>query len=214
MSKERYSGLRFPAHKYQKDLHLIKEFAPLFRHEEFKACPVKDKIVRYICFLYDSNSELNQEFPKLEDRKEAAAMEAGYSRTKTGEWPEEVNKLFALTMGGRDKNDEVVWSLVHMIFRFLKVCNDRLWMEIVVTEQELDNYTRQRLDVLNIDMKAKTAVDILVQSGKLQELSSSALMRLEGYKKQFYLDHGDVREAVEELEMITPENAERIMKVA
>lgn len=209
MEKERHSGLRFKVHMHEHGTEFMtkKEFAPLFRHTEFKDCadPNRNRMIRYICYLYDPGSDLQQEFQKLPDRKEAAALEAGFQRKKNGDWPEDVEKLFDLSYEG----------LVGMILRFLQILKNAEWDEMCTLEQELEHIRQKRWNILNEDSKSKTSAELLVSTGnKLMDMAEARVTRLQTLKKQFWQDNSDVQKAVADLEMVTPENVDRVLMKA
>ena len=83
---DRFSQLKYPVHEVK--YNLLHEFSDFTRHKEFTALAPKkrDKIIRYIVFLYDKKSDLFKEYSQLEERKHAAAVEAGYERDQDRDW--------------------------------------------------------------------------------------------------------------------------------
>lgn len=195
---DRFSSLRFKVHTVEDQLD--KEFPDLFRLPEFKKLKVRpdwDRIVRYICYLYDPGSELIQEFPELQERKEAAATEAGYVRNGN-KWPEQLQ----LIMEQRDAD------VRKAILAFLKLFRNHEWTDIVVTEEEMDQFQGLRMQAIDEDES-----DIYGQAKKKNELMEAVAKRRASLKTlyaAFYGDNVDL-EAPEFDEMITPENAERIL---
>ncbi len=196
---ERFASLKFKVTQAKESLDIA--FPDLFRLPEFKALRDKadwQKLVKYICFLYDPGSELIQEFQNLQERKEAAAIEAGYLRDKSGNWPDELVEAMAIN------NAEIHAA----IMAFLKIFRNHEWTDIAVTEQELEEFQNLRLWAIN-----KEGKDIYGDAKKKDDLMRSVSDRrasLKVLKQQFYGDNKDV-EAAEFEEMITPETAERII---
>lgn len=198
MSNDRFDRLKYPVHKFkpEHDLSTEPRFKILFNYPEFKHYAEKDgpkrkylnKLVRYICFLYDPQSELQEEFPDLTERKEAAAIEAGFKRDKNEEFPKIIQDIIDFT--------DI--EAVAMILRFLKQFKSYLWTEIATQEHELEKYTSLRW--LNDDKNAQSLL------ATCQNIRKS----LEENKKEFF--DGDKNLQKKVLEMITPENAHRIFE--
>ena len=196
MNNDRFERLKYPVHQFSPEHDLSKEprFKILFNYPEFKHYAEKDgpkrkylnKLVRYICFLYDPHSELQDEFPNLTERKEAAAIEAGFTRNKSEEFPKIVQDIFDFTD----------LEAVAMILRFLKHFKSYLWTEIATQEHELEKYTAMRW--LNDDTNAQ----------KLLLVCQNIRKSLDENKKEFF--DGDTNLQKKVIEMITPENAHRI----
>jgi len=112
--------------------------ADLFRHKVFqklKARPDCDKLVNYMIFLYHKDSELIQEFQNdLKARKEEAARDAGYVRKTGGTWPDEILNVMEI----RDH------EATDAIMQLLKIQRHNVWTDIVITQQELDEYQELR----------------------------------------------------------------------
>lgn len=196
---ERFASLKFKVTQ-TKD-RLDKAFPELFRLQEFQNLKAKndwEKLVKYICLLYDPGCELAQEFQDLQERKEAAAIESRYERDKLGNWPPEL--IDAMEIKDRE---------IHAaIMAFLKIFRNHEWMDIIVTEQEM--YERQALRLWAISNVGKDIYGDAKKKDELMESVSTRRANLKVLKAQFYGDHKDVEKA-EFDEMITPENAERIL---
>lgn len=199
---DRFVSLRYPIHAATQPLD--KAFPDLFKHEEFKKLRLRkdwEKIVRYLIYLYDHNSELAFEFQgDLKARKEAAAMEAGYVRGAGG-WGKELDKIM-------DVSDQ---DVLGAIMCYLKLQKSDVWMDIVVTEQEMEQF--QTLRMTGFKVKKGAELDIFDAGKKkdfLLEACSKRLKHLQNRYAEFYADHRDVQEA-EYTESITPENALRLM---
>jgi len=196
---ERFASLKFKVTQAKESLD--RAFPDLFRLPEFKALRDKadwQKLVKYICFLYDPGSELIQEFQNLQERKEAAAIEAGYTRAKDGSWPPELVEAMEI----KDKEIHAA------IMAFLKIFRNHEWTDIVVTEQELEEF--QNLRLWAIDKEGKDIYGDAKKKDDLMRSVSDRRANLKVLKAQFYGDNKDVEEA-EFSEQITPENAERIL---
>ncbi len=195
---DRFSGLRFRAH--QRTELPDKAFPELFRLPEFKKLKLRpdwDRVVDYICYLYDPESDLIQEFPDLQARKEAAATEAGYTRDGKG-WPKPLELIMQI-------RDEDVYKA---IIGFLKIFRNHEWTDIVVTEQEMWEFQELRFQA--IDEEEGDIYGAAKKKDLLMKAVSDRRASLKTLYAQFYGDNVDL-EAPEFAEMMTPENAERIL---
>lgn len=221
---ERFSSLRYKVHQSS---NLEKDFPDLFKHQEFKKILRKrtgDKIIRYIIFLYDKKSDLVQEFQTdLSSRKDAAAVEAGLER-RMGKWTPDIQDIMDVT--DRDAYEAILL--------YLKLQNSVLWKEIIVTEQELEEFQKLRFMSIDTGDKKKnkrsknddgdyenTSVNVgkndkdIYEAAKkkdtLMKACDDRIKYLEVKRKEFFGDNSDVMVA-EFAEVITPELAEKIIK--
>lgn len=202
---DRFASLRYPIHTATQALD--KAFPDLFKHKEFKRLRLRkdwEKVTRYLIYLYDHNSELSFEHEgDLKARKDAAAMEAGYMRDASGEWG-------ASLEGIMDVSDK---DFLRAVMCYLKIQKNDVWMDIIVTEQELDEFQELRMTSIKIPTKKGEENDIF-EAGKkkdyLMEACSKRVKHLKNRYSEFYADHKDVQ-AADYDEMINPENALRIM---
>lgn len=197
MNNDSFDRLRYPVHKYEPDHDLSSEprFRQIFNYQEFKDFGSENeekqkylnKLIRYICFLYDPESPFQHDYQNLLERKEAAATAAGFNRDTNEEWPEHVEGFFNF----QDK------EVVSMILRFLKIFKSYLWTEICTQEHELEKYTNLRWN--SSDANAQ----------KLGSVCETIRESLEENKKEFF--DGDKNLGKKILSMITPENAHELM---
>lgn len=204
MKKERFSKLRFKIDKLEAGDAIELAYPALADNKEFRAYKgyAKPKLIKYIVFLYDPNSDLVDEFEILQDRKDAAAIEAGYTRGETGDWSKAIKEIMTL------KNDEAR----AMILRFLKTIHNHVWTEICLLEQELDVYNAMRMEPLPIDSKRDNA-ELLAKRDNLMSMCEKRVRALELHKMKFYADHDDLREMAEDDIPINPENAVELLKI-
>lgn len=206
---DRFETLRYKVHTSD---HIDKDFPELFRSAEFKKLrlrPDYQKLIKYIVFLYDKGTPLTNEYQSdLRARKDAAAIEAGYQKID-GKWSDDLQKM----MDAQDQDG------VAAIMQFLKVQRNNVWIEINVTEQELYEFQTLRFAAIaspgkTKGKKAAPGKEIYEAANKkdsLKEACDSRIKYLEGLYVQFYGDNKDIQEA-EFSEMITPENAERLLE--
>lgn len=195
---ERFSRLKFPVHKISEAEGFDKQLPELFRLPEFKKLKLLPnwwKIVRYIVYLYDKNTDLAQEFPNdLKARKEAAALESGYTREGgSNKWPEVLEEIMGM------KHKDVYTAIV----AYMRLQDSPLLSDIHATEQEFYDFQERRLRPIEDD-------DDLKQRDLLMEMCKKRRVAIDSMKSEFYGDHRDVQNA-EFSEMITPEKAERIL---
>jgi len=225
---ERLENLKFHVHKVALD-QIESSFPSLFKYAEFKdfmrqkepkppkkkegqkevkAKPNhlffspedRPKVVKYIILLYDKGSDLNEEYPdKLKQRKEAAMLEAGFTWTAGGKWDQKIQAVMDI------KNP----MTKAMAMRYLKIQNYPVWTDIVVTTQELDEFLELRFQPVDKD----NALDDAKKKTVLMEACEVRRQALSKLQKQFYDDHSDLKED-KDLEMITPENNQRILEIA
>lgn len=204
----RFDSLKYPVHRVKPGEFVDKAIPELFKIPEFKALRSSKKhaadfsrVTKYIVYLYDKNSDLVDEFRSdLKARKDAAATEAGFERIKS-KWPESIQRVM-------DIKDEEAYRA---ILAYLKMQKYAIWTEIVVTEQELDEFNRIRFAAITKKKgEEKDIIKAANEKDRLKEKCESRIKSLEALYKQFYEDHDDVKEA-EFTEMVTPENAERIL---
>ena len=213
MKTERFSKLPYPIHKNTSlsPADLFEELPGLRRY--FNSIPkgIKDlddlpegrrstpldivKIIKYIVFLYDPETDLTYEYSDdIRLRKEAAAREAGFKRESNGDWPQHVADILDF------KNEAVVdW-----IIDFLKVRKNTIWTEIKFIEEELDSLNRSRAESIRI---GNIKSDIMNLTRERQD-------ELYVLYKKFYADHTDLKAKTEDrLFPVTPENVFKELKV-
>jgi len=229
MANERFSSLKYNFTKAHQPLDVA--FPSLFKFPEFKRLlqwSQYEKITKYILVLYDRNTDLLHEFQSdLKARKEAAAIEAGYVKDRDGEWPDEVQ-------GMMDIKNKAVYDA---ILCFLKIQNHSVWTNIVVTEQELEEF--QKLRFWSIDTgtrkkpkkkrKAKEGEEVQEEEEQqgvaqtdvydaakkkdiLMEACNERIKVLKNLYQEFYGDSQKDLQNAEFEEAIKPENATRILE--
>jgi hypothetical protein len=224
---ERFSGLKYNPKKATQSFE--KEFPNLYRHNEFrrlKELPEGDKVAAYILFLYSKETDLVHEHPSnLKERKEAAAIEAGFERDSKGEWPEIVQNLMDI-QNKKAYDATMLW---------LKLQKHVIWTEIVVTEQELFEFQKLRFmaidtgrrrkkkdepkdededsdDLFGFGVGKKEVYAAANEKDALMDACNNRIKTLENLYQQFYGDSRKDLQNAEFSEMISPENAERILE--
>jgi hypothetical protein len=209
MIKERFSKLPIPVHKISvSDLKgLYEAFPGLKRYfnsipkgiTDLRDLPVgrtyqmydpieQAKVVKYIVFMYDPESDLIHEYPEdVRLRKEAAAKEAGYDRDPNGNFSDYIVSIMDF------KEPQVI----EWILDFLKARKNYTWNEIVFIEEEIDLLSRNRVEALRNGK---------VEAGLMKLMEERTEKRTILYKK-FWAETGDLKEhADRKLFPISPEN--------
>lgn len=216
---ERFSSLRYKVHQSS---NLEKDFPDLFRHAEFKKLIKRregPKLIKYLAYMYDKNSELVQEFQSdLQSRKDAAATEAGFER-RMDKWGQDLQRAM-------DIQDADVYNA---ILCFLKIQKHVVWTEIVITESELEDFQKLRLKPISTSKSkkekdsdgasysvnsAESDKDVYEAAKKKDTLMQACTIRVQALEilyDQFFGDSRKELQSVEFAEAITPETAERIM---
>jgi hypothetical protein len=204
IEQEKFSRLRFKIHKASKDKKIEEQFPGLFKWKEMDwyKRPAKYKDLCYLVFIYDPNSDLIEEFPEIQDRKDAAAVEAGFERKEDGDWPANVKKLMHL-------EDE---KFIIAVLRYLKICKNHIWREICANEIELDRMYQLRLQPIKAD-PGKDESAVHKSRDELEKMCSRRVDSIGNYYKQFFEDNKDLADkAIEEEYLITPETVFKVIK--
>ena len=79
-----------------KERSLLRAFPELAKHSEFKVQFEKlnkDKVIRYVIYMYDRNTPFRKKYPDILKRKLEAAKEAGFKISDEGLFEDEVEVL-------------------------------------------------------------------------------------------------------------------------
>lgn len=198
---ERFASLKFNVVKFKGQID--RSFPDLFRLKEFKKLRNRkdidwEKLVRYIILMYDPKSDLLHEFQELQERKEAAATEAGFERGPGGRWQKELIQVMQI------RHDDTHAA----IMAFLRLFKNNDYTNIVVTEQELDEFQGLRFKAINDETS-----DLYGDAKKKDGLMDSVDKRTEALKLYYAAFYGDNKDLIapEFDEPITPETAERML---
>lgn len=139
----------------------------------------RNRLCRYIIYIYSQDSYLNKIKLPLEERKKKALLHAGWKPNEKGEFDQEtMSFVFHLNIP----------EIFDMIFDYLKWQNDNVWTEIIITETELDEANRIRLRPL--EEEDKKGVDL---KKALRENCKEMNTYLDQLWKRFANDHTDVK---------------------
>ncbi len=145
----------------------------------------QDKVIKYIVLLYSDDSPLSKKpLAPLEDRKYHAADMAGFKREKkTEDFREKIiEQLFLL-------NDE---DVVNMVIEYLTMLHNDVWSEIVITQQELEEYRRIRIAPVSAQYD-KDLIMAIEKKDKLRASCDDMIKKLKEYTDIFYGDHNDLK---------------------
>jgi hypothetical protein len=153
------------------------------------------RIIKFIVFVYDQESDLEQEYPDdYRLLKDAAAKDAGFKRQSDGNWPPYVEEIMNL------ENEKVTWWIVD----YLKVSQNAVWMELRMVNEELDLLYRDRVREM-LKGRVKDELKRLIET----RLESQALL-----VKKFYKQHKQLQDKTEkEIFPISPENVFKVLNV-
>lgn len=189
-----FVSLTFPIHNIDKDviknvprLELIKSF------KEYKG-NYKDRLIKYICYLYDPNSPLKEFFPDMSRRKEQAAILAGFD-LEDNSTKDIVSDMMSL------KNKGVLL----MIDEYLRFVNSRTWSMIVSNEETFYEYQSKLLRSVEAE-RDKDLLQALQIKGKIMEDLDNINERLEKYYLKLYAGDEDLVKTITTRRTITPEN--------
>jgi len=219
----RFSQLIFPIHEVTGDvLKAVPELARIKQFQSFESDD-RDKLFKYICYMYDRNSELIREYKDLQARKEAALHEAGFAREKNGEYPPEVKDYISF-------NDTEVRNLV---FAFLFYVHDmamtmisyseqmfyenvQLIMQPLLGHKEVDEYETYK-DNAGVDQQRKkkkkeatitdqkTILQSAEQKKKLREENMAIKQDLDALYAEVFADNDDAKAKYARVKRSNPE---------
>jgi len=115
-----FSKLMFKVRTIPLERSLLRAFPELGKHPEFKVKfdnINKDKLIRYVIYMYDRNTPLRRKFPDILRRKVEAAKEAGFKINEVGLFEDDVEEFL------RGKNDKanrmiVAYARIHKNFKY------------------------------------------------------------------------------------------------
>lgn len=193
--KGEFSKLRFNVYLVKHGKDLLQEYPKLAAIKSFKdyADADRNRLIRYIVYMYDKDSPLVKRFQKIEDRQRESALLAGYDINK---YHDRMQELYS------NSNPDVT----EMIVDFIVEINSRKWA--MINSNEATFYEFQRALMTPIDRASanneKAGMDAIMVKSKMMEESDIIDLRLDKY----YEDLFGSREFVEygKRKRITPES--------
>jgi hypothetical protein len=144
----KYNVIEKPVSEVCKELLQLEEFKSTNRDNE--------KIIKYICVLYDPNTPLVKGYPRFEERQNYAIQLADLSNHV------KVEQIKTL------EEDRVA----KMAFAFLtKIFHNILWREYIILNHELNEFTQLRIEPIKKDdkMDDKKVMEAAEKKGKLRQ---------------------------------------------
>lgn len=204
-----FKSLRYNLSKVDSDVLNSRQGRGLSKIESFTSCnrSDKDKLIKYIVFLYSKESPLIKNYKDVGVRMREAAKLAGYDLDSDATLLE---KLYRFEIGTVDpKTDEDEYSenpddlsFVTMVIGYLRHQNDLTWAMIVSNEQTFYEYQEalvQSVDQFKNDKDKLSAIQVKT---KLMEDSDAIAERLEKYYKKVFSEDEIVKKVKQ---VYTPE---------
>jgi hypothetical protein len=189
-----FASLTFPVHNVDKNvLSIVPRLELITTFKEYKG-QNKDKVIKYICYLYDPNSPLKEFFPDMSRRKEQAATLSGFD-LEDNATKDIVGEMMSLKNKG----------VVAMIDEFLRFVNSRTWSMIVSNEETFYEYQSKLLRSVTAE-RDKDLLQALQIKGKIMEDLDNINERLEKYYLKLYAGDEDLVKTITTRQSISPEN--------
>lgn len=151
-----------------------------------------DKLIRFIMVLYDKKSPLIKQLTNISQRKNEAAIVAGYSLTTDADT---LKGLFEFTD----------FELQMLAIEFLKDQNDMYWSMIVSNEQTFWEY-QKALNASIVSFKDdKQKMDALNVKSKLMDECDKITERVDGYYLKVFGD-SEAQSKAKQVRSFTPES--------
>lgn len=201
----RFQKLKFNVFNLPPDKEVLEAFPELSRMKVLanSKAPQKNLLIRYLIFMYDPESDLRKEIPELDKRKIRAAELAGFEKQSNY-----LTEIFEL----RDK------TTLEFIFVLLtQVYHNRKYREWVTLSQELDEYTRLRMDPITTKKSKKgkedesdvEEIDVFKAAelkSKLRSQCNDIHKQLDSIDKEIFGDNDDLKLIATRSRYLSPEN--------
>ena len=207
LGTKRFENLMFPVADVKPEDDIIDKIPEVGHHSEFTGYPEKNRtrVFKYTAFLYDKNSDLIREYRDLDERKDAALMEAGFERAKNGEWPPTVEAI-------KNIHDD---QFRKVILKYLELQNHMALDIIHYNEQLFSEYKELLMrPVMDASMKQSTSLspnDIkqIYQTAdfkkRLREECMAIKKDLDGLYHEVFADNDDMQEEYKKHRKSSPE---------
>ena len=189
-----FKTMFFPIHKStdpQKvsTVERVEGFRRLFRDEK----PKRVKAIKYFCYLYDKGSPLHTQVPVLAERKNVAAVLAGYDLEKDSNILAQMFKLSANLY-------------IEIVKQMLKVQHSRAFSTLVAQEA----YFEQILEQLILPVEEEEGKDLLQSyqiKAKLNESLAVLRVQIDTLYEEIFKGDLDLQEKIDIGDtMATPES--------
>lgn len=139
----RFDKLKYKVHTMDTSKPVQKQYASFFDDAFCPELPDQKhlaKVFAWICYLFDPNSDLVEEHEAdLVKRKKAAAVEAGFTKDKAGNFV----PYFEDILEFRDE------KVNRLILHFLRLVNNNLYRELITLQVTLDRHTATHWKLMN-----------------------------------------------------------------
>jgi hypothetical protein len=200
-----FRGLRYNIYSVTKDILSSREGKGLSKIESFLSCtrPDKDKLIRYIVFLYSKESPFVSAYKELGQRMRECAREAGYDLVEDKSIVDKLFQFKVETIGEEEEENPQDVEFVNMVIDFLKNQNDLTWSMIVSNEQTFYEYQEALVQSVNLFKNDRDKLSAIQVKTKLMEDSDAIAERLDKYYKKIFSDETVIKRVKQSY---TPEN--------
>lgn len=208
-----FSKLRYCIFDLPPTKDIVKVYPELLKYKAIQNSKAKklNILLRYIIFLHDPNSDIIKDIPDLQSRKVQAARLAGFTVKD-----DLLTNIFNCT--------DV--DFLDLLECFLKeIFHNRKYREWVTLSQELDEYTRLRLEGIEGLTKVNSDGERYSVSGKeidkykaatektkLREQCEHINERLDSLENEIFGDHHTVKDLAIKARFTSPETFAGIIK--
>lgn len=197
ITKQKFGKLKFPLYDLKDESDLLSHLPELGKHPEFKKIPKnrRDAVIKYLILLYDPQSHLLKEYHDIRERKEAALVLANIPKWGT-DYADYVDKMVGL-------KDPIILNAIMCLL--VKVYHNRKYAEWQTLQQELEEYTKRRLDPISDDSD-KDEMMAMERKAKLRVECHNINELLDGMEKDIFGNDEELTEIAKQLRFDTPEN--------
>lgn len=180
-----FARLSFPVHEQDSKANLLEAFPAFARYKEFVYFQgERNRFIRYICYYYDPNSDL-QNIPDNQERKRQAAFLAGFEQDKNDGF---LSSPLRDVMEGHFHRDGAR-QVFEMIFTFLtRLLHAHRWTDYCACMMEYEQVMAQRMQT-NTEKDVNKKLAAFEKSAKLIQISDFLFERMERLKKEIFQDN-------------------------
>lgn len=149
----------------------------------------KDRVVKYLAYMYDKDSPLPKKIVDLDARK-AQALELSGARSLPSHFIENLLSL----------SDPRIRQVVHQM---LKVQRHRMWHQLVTNEMYFYELQERMLEPIE-EEQDKRDIEAIEKKNRLSEISEELDKKITRLYEQYYGD--DIESIIQEDNCFTPES--------
>lgn len=207
-----FRKLKFNIYDLPPETDILDQYPELSRYKVFTAskAPQKNLLLRYLIFLLDPNSDLLKEIKELKTRKIKAAELAGF--TQQNDYLQEIFDL----------HDETTVKMMECLLT--QVYHNRKYTEWQTLTQELDEYTRLRMEPITTKSRLKNKdeenpEDIYVfkaasEKTKIRVQCEEIHRMLDAVEKEIFGDNDDIKTLALKSRFVSPESFAGVLRQA